>query len=420
MVKRVIALFIIITSLELFNFAFIGKEITKVAEIAGIGVILLVIVLQLIYHKGEGFRMTYKWEVGLILLALVTSMFMAYSAHNQNFQTTLIAQRFMYFYFFYYALHMLRIPDKELEKIILYLALIYVFFYIIQYFAYPTIIFRVRVIEERGTIRIFQVGLSYMILAYFYVLNRSFDKLSLRGIGMLFLFFSVIILMGTRQLLFSMFLLTMLNILMSRKVKSKLMVILLAMFAAIPVVLMFQDIFTSIISLSKEQSVGFEENIRVLAGTFFLTEFFPNNLAYLTGNGADSANSGYGMTIQMYKDVFGFYQSDVGIIGDYSKFGILFLAGVFSILYRTLKTRFSDDLNYIKYFFLFAILTGITGAGLFGEANSIVTISIILYLSDIDKHNRKLQEEDQIPAESDPDAVANTAEENPVENNYTY
>lgn len=420
MVKRVIALFVILTSLELFNFAFISKEITKVAEIAGIGVALLVIILQLIYHKGEGFRMNYKWEVGLILLSLVTSMFMAYSAHNQNLQTTLIAQRFMYFYLFYYALHMLRIPDTDLEKIILYLALIYVLFYVIQYFAYPTIIFKVRVIEERGTVRIFQVGLSYMILAYFYVLNRSFDKLSFRGLGMLFLFFSVIILMGTRQLLFSMFLLTMLNILLSRKVKSKLMVILLAIFAAIPVVLMFQDIFTSIISLSKEQSLGFEENIRVLAGTFFLTDFFPNNLAYISGNGADSANSGYGMAVQMYKDVYGFYQSDVGIIGDFSKFGVLFLAGVFSILYRTLKTRFSDDLNYIKYFFLFAILTGITGAGLFGEANSIVTISIILYLSDIDKHNRKLQEEDQIPAESDPDAVEIPAGKNLRETNFTY
>ena len=124
MVKRVIALFIILTSLELFNFAIIGKEITKVAEIAGIGVTLLVIILQLIYHKGEGFRLHYKWEVGLILLSLVTSMFMAYSAHNQNLQTTLVAQRFMYFYLFYYALHMLRIPDADLEKIILYLALI--------------------------------------------------------------------------------------------------------------------------------------------------------------------------------------------------------------------------------------------------------------------------------------------------------
>ncbi|KAF5029094.1 hypothetical protein DSECCO2_652180 [anaerobic digester metagenome] len=226
--------------------------------------------------------------------------------------------------------------------------------------------------------------------------------------------------MGTRQLLFSMFLLTMLNILLSRKVKSKLMVILLAAFAAIPVILMFQDIFTSIISLSKEQSQGFEENIRVLAGTFFLTDFFPNNLAYITGNGADSANSGYGMTIQMYKDVFGFYQSDIGIIGDFSKFGILFLTGVFSILYRILKTRLSDDLNYIKYFFLFVILTGITGAGPFGDANSIVTISIILYLADVDKHNRSLEEEEQALAESDPDVTENAAEVKPGVNNLTY
>lgn len=394
MFRRVLIIIIILTSLGFFNFSFLGKDLLKVIEIGGIGLILLIIVLQGVYSTGEGFKRTYKWEVSLILVSVVASMFMAYSAHNQGLSTTLIAQRFMYFYFLYFALHLIKIPDIDLEKIIVYLAIIYAVFYIIQYIAYPRLIFNVRMVEDRGTVRIFQVGLFYLILAYFYILNKSFSEFSVNRLVLLLFFFSIIILMGTRQLIFSLLLLTMINILYSKKVKSKLLVALIAGAAIVPVSFMFQDIFLSMLSLSQEQSVGIEENIRIISGTFFLTEFFPNSFAYITGNGADSANSGYGTMVQMYKDVFGFYQSDVGIIGDFSRFGSIFLIAVISILIRVLYGKLGDKLNYIKYFYLFVILIAFTGSGPFGEANSIVTICITLYIIDVYKNNQLVNEEE--------------------------
>ncbi len=394
MFKRLLILFIILSSLGFFNFSFLGKDLLKLIEIGGIGLILAIVVLNGIYSQNEGFRLTFKWEVTFIVVSVFVSMFMAYSEHNQGLPTTLIAQRFMYFYFFYFALHLIKLPDYDLEKIILYLAVVYVIFYFIQFVAYPRLIFNVRVIEERGTVRIFQVGLSYLILAYFYILNKSFEKFNINRLALLLFFFSVIILMGTRQLLISMFLLTMINILFSKKVKSKIMVAFVATLAAIPVFLMFQDIFLSILNLSKEQSVVFEENIRILSGTFFLTEFFTNPFAYITGNGADSSNSGYGVMIQMYKDVFGFYQSDVGIIGDFSKFGSIFLIAVISIFYKVLNGKLGEELNYIKYFYIFILLTFFTGAGPFGDSNSIVTICITFYIIDVYRHNQIVNDDE--------------------------
>jgi hypothetical protein len=397
MFKRLLILIIILSSLGFFNLSFLGNDILKLIEIAGIGLILLIIVLQGIYSNSEGFKLTFKWEIILILVSVVTSMFMAYSAHNQGLSTTLIAQRFMYFYFFYFALHLIKIPDFDLEKIIVYLAIIYAVFYVIQYIAYPKLIFNVRMAEDRGTVRIFQAGLLYLILAYFYILNKSFNEFSVKRLALLLSFFSIVILMGTRQLIFSMLLLTMLNILYSKKVKSKILVALIAGVAIVPVAFMFQDIFLSMLSLSKEQSVGIEENGRIISGTYFLTEFFPNYAAYITGNGADSANSAYGSMIQMYKEVFGFYQSDVGIIGDFSKFGAIFLIAVISVLVRVLYGKLGDELVYIKYFYLFVILTSFTGAGPFGDANSIVTVCITFYIIDIYKHNQLVNEEENPP-----------------------
>ncbi|MHC1775944.1 MAG: hypothetical protein AB9834_11080 [Lentimicrobium sp.] len=388
MFKRLLILFIILASIGFFNFSFLSKGILKQLELAGIVLIFLILILQGIYSKDEGFKLTFKWEIIFIIVSVFVSMFMAYSVYNQGLPTTLIAQRFMYFYFLYFVLHQVKIPDYDFEKIILYFAIIYSIFYVIQYIAYPRIFFSIRVMEERGTVRIFLPGLSYLILAYFYVLNKSFNEFSISRLALLLFFFSVFILMGTRQLIFTMFLLTMINILLSKKVTSKILVVLIAVIAAVPIFLMFQNIFLSMVNLSKEQSVGFEENIRILAGTFFLTDFFPNPISYITGNGADSSNSSYGVMIQMYKDVFGFFQSDVGIIGDFSRFGSIFLISVVSVLTRILKGYLSEELYYIKYFYLFVILTSFTGAGLFGDANSIVTICITLYIIDVFKHNQ--------------------------------
>lgn len=405
MVKRLIILFVIVASLGMYELAFLGKDMIKILELLGIGVIALIILLQLVYSKGENFKTNFGWEILLVFVGVILSMFTAFSGHNQGFTTTLIAQRFMYFYFFYFALHFIRISDVDLEKIIVYLAITYVVFYLLQFVAYPTVIFDVRTAEERGTVRIFLQGLSYLVLAYFYILNKLFERFTPGRLALLFLFFSIFILMGTRQIILTMFMLTVLNVLFSKKIKSKVMIMFLVIVSAIPVVFIFQDIFLSILSVTQEQSEGFEDDIRIRAATFFLYELFPNKISYITGNGAPSLNSPYGQLIQMYMDVFRFYQSDVGIVGDYSKFGAFFVIAVLAILIRVLTMKISSEFSYLKYYYFSIVLTMFTGGGTFGEGSSIVLICITLYILDIDKHNRMLLEEDDDFGE-EPESIA--------------
>jgi hypothetical protein len=405
MAKRLIILFVIVASLGMYELAFLGKDMIKILELLGIGVIALIILLQLVYSKGENFKTNFGWEILLVFVGVILSMFTAFSGHNQGFTTTLIAQRFMYFYFFYFALHFIRISDVDLEKIIVYLAITYVVFYLLQFVAYPTVIFDVRTAEERGTVRIFLQGLSYLVLAYFYILNKLFERFTPGRLALLFLFFSIFILMGTRQIILTMFMLTVLNVLFSKKIKSKVMIMFLVIVSAIPVVFIFQDIFLSILSVTQEQSEGFEDDIRIRAATFFLYELFPNKISYITGNGAPSLNSPYGQLIQMYMDVFRFYQSDVGIVGDYSKFGAFFVIAVLAILIRVLTMKISSEFSYLKYYYFSIVLTMFTGGGTFGEGSSIVLICITLYILDIDKHNRMLLEEDDDFGE-EPESIA--------------
>ena len=390
MFRRVLVLFIIIASVGMFYPVFLGESIIKVTELAGIGLILMIILLQFVYNQGEGFNHSFKWEIILILTGVGLSMFTAYSGHGQNFSTTLMSQRFMYFYFFYFAIHLIRISDSDLERILIILAVVHVIFYMMQFIAYPNKIFDVRTSEDRGTLRVFLPGLEYVFLSYFYILNKLFARFSIGKLVLLFFFFSVFAFMGTRQVVFTILLLTIINVLLSKRVKSKSLILLLVLIGTIPALLMFQDIFLNLIAVSQEQGEGFQDDIRVRAAAFFLTELFPNQISYITGNGEASQNAHFGQMIQMYKDVFGFYQSDIGIIGEYSKFGIAYVIGAFSILIRILTGKMSEQYTYIRYFYFTVLLTLFTGGSPFGEADSIVAVCLTLYIIDVDKHNQRV------------------------------
>lgn len=407
--KRNVIIIAILTSLELFNIAFLGEALVKMAQMAGIGLLILIILIESIYNTGENFKMHFKYEIYAIFISLITSLLMAYSAHGQDYSITIIAQRFMYFYLFYFALHKVKISDFDLEKIMIFLAIIHAVFYIIQYFAYPERLFDIRISSERGTIRIFLQGMSYLVLAYFFILNKLFERFRLSGILLLIFFFSIFILMGTRQVIFTMFALSILNILMSKRIKSKMIILTLAIIGSIPVFLMFEGIFISLLDISETQSSGFEEDIRIRSALYFLTEFFPNKLAYLTGNGVDSSNSGFGLMVQMYKDVFGYFQTDIGIIGDFSRFGVFFLIAVFIIIIKVLRYKLPEKLQYIKYYYISILLTFFTGAGAFGQGGSIVAICTTLYLIDVYRHDidKKNHDDDSEDFSENPEIITN-------------
>lgn len=392
MVRNILIVFIILTALGFFNFAFIDPEMIKVFELLGISVTVLIIFMRLFYNREVNFKARFKGEILIIFIGITLSMFMADWGHGQVLSTTAIAQRFMYFYLFYWALHSLKPTTDDIHKLILSISAIYYSFYILQYFAYPTLLFNVRISEERETLRIFLPGFTFLVLGYFMILNRLFMTFTLPRFLLLLMLFSTFIMLGTRQILFSILILTIANILFSQKVKSKVFIFVLLILSMIPIFLMFQEIFTNLIDLSKQQTESIAENVRIRAVYFFLTELFPNTLAYITGNGADSSNSTYGFMIQMYKDAYGFFQSDIGLIGDYTKFGIFFIIGVTLIMIRVLKSNIGDEYKYIKYFYLSVLLTLFTGGGPFAQSDSIVGLCITLYLLDVHFHDKEIEE----------------------------
>jgi hypothetical protein len=292
------------------------------------------------------------------------------------------------FFFAYFFLHAIRFKVKDIERIIFVLGIVYIAFFLIQYVIYPRIIFSIRIQVDRGTTRIFLQGGGYATLAYFMGLYYfTTTQKPVYGIVSL-LFFITLILQGTRQNILLIGFATIVFILVSKRVKSKALIMLLLILLAIPVFYFFQDIFMNLIAVSEKQSAQQDDDIRIKAVKFFLGDFFPSPFAYLIGNGDSHMASKYGMEVFRYKIVNGLYQSDIGVLGDFSKYGVFFILGVILIYIKVFKLKLTRFI-YIKYYFMISFLRLFLGSD-FGSAEPIVLLSTMLYMIDVDVHDQKV------------------------------
>jgi hypothetical protein len=144
------------------------------------------------------------------------------------------------------------------------------------------------------------------------------------------------------------------------------------------------------INLSEQQAGTIKDDIRVRAAQFFLTDFYPNRLAYITGNGAHSMDSAYGRFVESLKSDKGFYQSDLGVIGEYTIYGVFFVAGVLIMLFQAIFKSYNKEANFIRYFFISVLIVLPLSGQEFSDPGSIIPKLMGLYMIDIAIHNYKL------------------------------
>ncbi|NOX47897.1 MAG: hypothetical protein GXO89_13055 [Chlorobi bacterium] len=387
MVKKIIVYSLFFVSIDLFKLTYVP---TQVIYLLGFGFALMVTLgslLIFLYQRFDRIHQNFTYEILVFLFAFNLAIVGAYTFHQQNPGLTFWVQRYSLFFFTYFFLHAIRFNVKEIERIIFIMGMIYIVFFLIQYALYPRIIFNIRIDEARGTTRIFLQGGAFATLAYFMGLYYfTTTQKPIYGIVSL-LFFITIILQGTRQNLLLIGFATIVFILVSKRVKSKALIMLLLVLLAIPVFYFFQDIFMNLIAISEKQSAQQDDDVRIKAIKFFVGDFFPSPFAYLMGNGDSHMASKYGMEVWKYKIVNGLFQSDIGILGDFSKYGVFFILGVILIyikIFRLKLTRFI----YIKYYFMISFLRLFLGSD-FGSAEPIVLLSTMLYMMDVDVHDQK-------------------------------
>lgn len=372
---------ILVGALSFFNLAIIPTQLIKAAQLGVLAFIVILLVIQIIYIRPKLLLQRFSPMIWLIMFSVGLSMLVSYGSHNQNLALTAYEQRPIYFYLFYFLLHHLHPNPKALEKIITTIGLFFAFAYLIQLIAFPRQLFDVPMRIDRGTLRIFLPGLGFMIVAYFMHFSKLLESFDIKKAALCLGFIMIAILQGTRQVLLPMILMTLYMIMIHRKMSSKLVILPLLLLMLVPVTILFQGVFEGMLKASEAtQSIG-SENVRLQAIKFFLTDFQTGTASYIFGNGAANQGSDYGLEILSYKMQYGYYLSDIGIFGEYTRYGILFIAGVFMILFRVFTSPYQSEYKYIKIFFIMVSITLVTGAG-FSAMETICLFMILLYLID--------------------------------------
>jgi hypothetical protein len=388
MFKKILIAFVILASLSMYEPVFIPENIIKFLELGVPVFMLLLVILFYVYDKSFHFQHLFRFEMILILIAVMISMCAAFFFHHQKFTITAVTQRFIYFFFGYSFLHALKPKPEELTRMIVYFGIVYIVFYLLQMLLYPFMLFNIGVLVERGTTRIFVPGSGYLFLAYIICLGLFIKTFHYKYFFMCLASMIIFVLLGTRQVIAPAVIIAILMVLLSKKVKSRFVIIILSICIVIPLYFLFKDIFVSMFEVSQKQISNFNQDVRYRAVFFYLFEFFPNKLSYLTGNGVPSSLSPYGIKVNAFQKALGYFQSDIGIIGDYAKFGILIAIAEISLCIRVLTFKLSEGYQFIKYYFFALLITIFLSDGPFSTAENIFIICLLLYMIDVSRHNK--------------------------------
>jgi hypothetical protein len=384
-----IILLIIIGYFQLFRLAALPSSINKLSSVIAVLMIITFLILKYIYKRESELPKNFGLPITLILISALLSPIMALSYNSQPYFLSIWMSYSLFFYLFYFFLHQVKIEKKALEKIIINIGLIAIILFYIQYFLFPVRIFdeTVSMNIDRGTLRLWVPAMSFAIFSYFYFLDKFFRKNSFGFIVMALLAFSIVVLNATRQLIASIALLTIIFLFRSKEVKSRLLIFVLVVVGLFAMFFSFYDIFMEMYLVSQDQASTAEDNVRIRAARYFLTEFMPNDLAYILGNADGHENSPYGIKLLRLKIINGFYLSDIGLIGDYVRYGAIFLLGAIIMLIKLIVIKVDPEYEYMRYYIFLVLFTLITGGGDFGGPN--IAIIIIAYLFDLGNYKYK-------------------------------
>ena len=386
MIKKLITFIVLLTSAEFFTLFIFSEDTIKIVEAAVIIFLFIALLNKVLFFKEVNkhrYTDNFKKGVLLILLGVFVSIMPAYLYHSQPPEITLVTQRAMYYYLLFFYLYKYKIDEKYLKKIIIVMATLYSAVYfgalINVNLVQPSI--QAKVLEERETTRLAIPGILYIIVAFFISLDKIVAEKKYLYFSFFLIFLANAITTGTRAVIFSLGILTMLYLMKSLR-KGRLLATTLVLAAIVLGGFYFYEILRSSYDLLIQASTLEEGNIQVRLATasYFLEDFFPNNLTYVLGNGLASQLTDYGQEILYYKLFYGFYQSDIGIVGEYISYGVFYLLGVIVIIYTILKNRKFIASKYILYPFYYIIISMITTPH-FGIPSHITGICLLLYLA---------------------------------------
>lgn len=374
--------FLIVFLVLLFSqcFSYIGWNPTLGGQI--IKIVLIVMLFYSVLNAGKIPNTPMRpFVIGFLILPFISIMG-ADAVHGQSFSEGFRITMFTLSYLFFFVLYILKVDSKVIIKMCLVFGVFWVAMEAIQQFTYPQIWFATRydtidtAIEIRnGVYRFNMEGREFGLILLFFCFQKYLESPKRKYLLGIILGLVGVYLLATRQIMVASIFCLLYGMFVMRKIK------LTSLLAILTIVLLIyyniNTLFGDYIEMTKDVD---EDNIRMFSYNFYGIEYNHGQfLPFFIGNGLEG-NSSYGKEIAKFQE-FGLYRADIGIIGMYSFYGIIYVLLVIAFFVRIFKMRKSIDL-YLKMYVLYMFATSIMLHHFGYSTHHIMTLCILLYLID--------------------------------------
>lgn len=391
LIGKAITLLAVVAYFQFFKFIAIPYSFRIMSQIIVGGLLLALIIIRTIYQSPEDTKLNFKGPIIVMIISTIPSYLVALSHHNQPLLSSILANQIIWFYLLYFFVHIFQVSVKFLIRTLVITGLLVVALFYLQYFLYPKVFLDIVFLKARGTLRIVVPGMLCTQLAYFFFLDRFFKTSRFLDLVFSLLSLSIFVLQGSRQLIFSMIFLTLVMLFFHKKVHGRILKAGILTLASITVFLVFRDIFFELASISTSQVESLGEGVRIKAAKFFLTTFQSDGWTYFFGNSRANSGGFYAQRLNLYSYKYGFFITDIGIFGDYVRYGIIFVVAGLFMLVKSIRFKVGLEYRYLKYYIVMQCFTLATGKGILGGVD--ILILLILYIFDMDFAQRSQKNE---------------------------
>ncbi|MCF0062680.1 hypothetical protein MUK70_00970 [Dyadobacter chenwenxiniae] len=374
--KTVFLFFLVICSLKYFGAVAAQNGILKNICYAYMVAAILISAPKFFSYKG-GFVL----PIQLICISIVISIFMAKYTWGQGLEHSVSTIPYMMWFIFFYLLSS-NISIRTIENIVLIYGLLYMLLFIFQLTHTGTIYFGTveEFKEDRGIIRVNFPGGGVFFLACFIAINKVTSDVKYRLIwtGYAAIGLIVNVLQVTRQTIAVMLFIYMLHFL--RNVKLPLKIATIATFGLGCYLFLVSDnpISRGLAEQQKADASAGDEYIRIVSAKYFLTEFTPNTVSQIFGNGFFNETSNYGKRLNALSLEYGYFLSDVGLVEVYVTFGVLAIIGFAMLFIKSFTIPVDADHYYLKYYLWMIMVTSLSSDFLVSYYY-VITTALVLY-----------------------------------------
>lgn len=344
----------------------------------------------------------YKIVLLLTFLPFV-SIVNSYSIYGQPPLDSIVATSSNFIWLIYFPLKRFRVRESTILYSLLITAIAILLIQVVQQFTYPKAVFGVvseELMNEKGgynnemaemrnglwRFRMHQNGFftAPIIFAILIWLKR---KIRMSMIVLITVLLVSIYLSLTRQVIFSVVMTIFLSFFIVKE-KGHFRSFVIGASLIIFLIFFYNELFSDM--SQKTQAEVREQNIRLLAATYFIEDFSKTLYTFLFGYGNAAGAGAFNNYTDILMSEYGFFISDVGFIGKIWQYGIIYVFVCYYLLYILFFKYKRQIPLYVRLFVMFTVFMSPMIFPFYRNTNCFVW-AMLLYVCELHISNSPLR-----------------------------